>query len=100
MLLLATKAERSKYRILEDATKEQQPGRRVCLHQAPGTLFWQHPSARYQEQTCSHMSASQSEPWNKGTLQHGLYTNHVEDQGKGKKIDVKVRKASSFNTYT
>lgn len=97
MLLLAIKVERSKYRVSEDATEEQEPGRRICLYQVPGTLFWQHPSARYQKQTCSPMSASWKEPWNEHTLQHRLYSNHVEDQRKGKKIDVKVRKASSFN---
>lgn len=73
--------------ISEDATKEQEPGKRLCLHQVPGTLFWQHPSARHQEQTCSHTSASQSEPWDECTLQHGLYISHVEDQGKEKKTN-------------
>lgn len=84
-LLLATKAGRSKYRTSEEPTKEQQPGRRTCLRQVPCTSFLQHPGVWYQEQTCSHMSLSWTEPWNECTIQHGLYTSYVEDQGKKKK---------------
>lgn len=93
MFLLATKVKRSQYRISEDTTQEQEGGGFASIRfLAPGFGSIPVPGTRSR-------LVSQRKPWNEHTLQHSLYSSHVEDQENGEKKWCQSQKSLQFQLH-